>query len=122
MSCDSCGDSVEDAGSIFPETFEEPRNKRERTSPWLTIGFIIFAILIMSSCASNLTPEEIEWREGIDKENWSLCERMSASTTHVGHEHRKHRRLSHMDIRDDLSRNSCRMLLGEEWAEYHYDK
>ena len=81
-------------------------------------------LILLVGCASNLTEGEREWREGIDRENWALCERVYRDqrrpTLHVGHTHkyegRRPPKIWH--VRDDLRTNYCRSVLGRYWVNY----
>lgn len=82
------------------------------------IGSVV--LVLISACASDLTPEERAWREAMDFENWQLCmavydhhHRATVHADHVGHHHRP----GHWSIANDLGTNKCRRLLGEYWAE-----
>ncbi len=83
-----------------------------------------FPLLFLFGCASNLTEAEREWRHGIDRENWRLCERVyqqqGVATVHIGHSHRydsrRPPRIWH--VRDDLRVNNCQRILGNYWADY----
>ena len=85
-------------------------------------------LLLLASCASNLTADQMQWRQGIDNENWDNCERVYLSsavyTLHIGHTHSKRDvrlgKVSDRDIRDDLMTNNCRFILRDYWIEYGY--
>ena len=80
--------------------------------------------LFLAGCASNLTADERDWREGIDRENWRLCDRAyrqaRKATIHLNHSHKyeDRRPVKHHFIRDDLMRNQCRSILRDYWADY----
>lgn len=80
---------------------------------------ILPLFLIFLGCATTITPEEREWREAIDAENWKMCEyayqKAGRPTIHY-HLHGHHVR-SWM-IRDDLGDNHCKSVLGKYWIEY----
>ena len=83
-------------------------------------------LLLLASCATNLTADQIQWRRGIDIENWENCEALyrdaHKGTIHYGHTHsrlsRKHGNTKALDIRHDLMDNSCEWLLRDYWIEY----
>ena len=86
---------------------------------------LIPALLFLCGCASNLTIEEIEareWRRAIDNENWSMCDKAhrqsNVATYHHNHMHGKRDHIQHWMIRTDLVHNSCRLVLGDHWADY----
>ena len=67
-----------------------------------------------------------EWREEIDKINWSLCMQLyvESGTISIHREHRhgqgrdKATGTQPFDIRRDLNDNNCRIILREHWADY----
>lgn len=78
-------------------------------------------LLLLPGCSLEpLSPDEIEWRHQMDRENWALCElahkQSGSATFHRGHTHADDRvtRISH--VRQDLADNHCRMILGPYWA------
>ncbi len=87
---------------------------------------IIIAAMLMFGCAHEpLTPEQVEWRHGIDRENWKYCMNIlegSPGSYSVHKEHittRKNSHNRHWDIRSDLVANKCRSVLGKErWVDY----
>lgn len=82
---------------------------------------LITALALTSGCATQLTPEEREWRRGIDAENWRLCEMVYQRQNVVivsDHPHVRHRRHRPHEIQSDLVANQCRRVLKEYWAEY----
>lgn len=82
----------------------------------------LLATVILTGCAGTLTQEEIEWRDGIDRENWRNCERVyqqqRIATIHIDHRHGPRDRVRAWDIRSDLHVNNCRAILGDYWADY----
>ena len=81
---------------------------------------ILLVTLLVVGCKT-LTPEEQEWRQGIDKENLGLCLGLYKRkgepwySTHSHGEHDKHRP---SEIREDLMVNQCRLALGKEYINY----
>lgn len=79
-------------------------------------------LLLLSGCSSGAlyTPEELEWRHQMDRENWALCElaykNAGVATFHKGHIHGRGIVRIH-DVRTDLAINHCRSILGPYWAE-----
>lgn len=78
------------------------------------------ALLLLAGCASQLTPEEAEWQEGIDRENWRNC-------TTVYRNHGKPTISKHplpgghnrwFNLKNDLVYNNCERLLGDYWIDY----
>ena len=78
--------------------------------------------LLLFGCAATETAEDVEWRHGIDKENWQMCEAIYKEarvyTLHIGHIHRRGIEPRWYEIRDDLYSNDCRRALGDYWIEY----
>lgn len=84
------------------------------------VTVLVFAafILMLVGCASNLTPDEIEYRDAERAEQWRLCEMVykanGVPTVHMGHSHdRRYERLHSQKeaIRSDLLHNDCRRIL-----------
>ena len=80
----------------------------------------LIALLLLSGCASNLSVEDREWREGIDRENWQMCDsaynRARVVVYHMDHRHG--RNAVWWQIKSDLVHNHCRKVLGKYYAEY----
>ena len=85
---------------------------------------VIALILILSGCATTRTPEEVEWRNSIDRENWAMCAAAyrkaggKSYLIHNNHTHRSGHTTPIADVRLDLTANNCRMVLGQAWAHY----
>lgn len=80
-----------------------------------------FAFLVGLGGCATYTPEEREWRQGIDAENWTLCQlayRQAGKPTWSKHDHRRHLPHRSHEIAEDLMVNNCRMVLGEQWIDY----
>jgi hypothetical protein len=79
-------------------------------------------LLLLAGCATDLTDEERAYRDVVDKGNWEACaalyERYEKPTFHMGHIHRRGHRVRRGDIRDDLTYNRCKMVMGESWMNY----
>lgn len=87
--------------TVYPECEKHPEESEER-----------------ATCQAGVR----EWREGIDRENWRLCQqvlrqhgvRIYSDHTHgrKGFDHAPH------EVKSDLSKNSCKMVLRDHWADY----
>ena len=79
-------------------------------------------IALCAGCASTLTPEEREYQQAIDLENWVMCEKVYEQygkwTIHRDHSHTRARPYPRGFVKQDLADNNCRKVLGEYWAEY----
>lgn len=96
----------------------------------MKIAIMLLAILLAGGCASTLTEEQQqekewdrEWKQGIDAENWRMCELMykqaGKGTLHVDHQHDRRGPPRHWEIRSDLMYNQCQMHMKDEyWSEY----
>ena len=82
----------------------------------------LLLIVLIVSCQSPLTDDELAWRRGIDNENWFLCARAyelaRIRVTHYDHEHGRLNRVTPFNIRSDLRVNNCVTVLGPHWIEY----
>ena len=82
---------------------------------------LAFLLLLLPGCSLGpaYTPDELEWRHQMARENWALCEQVYAKagvvTIHRGHTHSRPVRIS--AIRQDLAENHCRRVLGPYWAD-----
>lgn len=80
-------------------------------------------LLLIVGCASQLTEDEIlerEYNQAINKENWYMCQKVYAdngSPTYSRHAHSKHRKHTDWDVKDDLTWNNCKFVLGSTSAE-----
>jgi len=91
---------------------------------------VLASIILISGCATNLTPEEeilrvenAEWKREIDLANYLTCEHNGGVFVHYNHHHdtsRFHRQrpVHYSDIRRDLWDNNCRSFLGSAWIPY----
>lgn len=81
---------------------------------WL-LPFLLFG------CASTMTAEEVEYQRQLDRENWALCEAVYKEarqyTLHIGHVHRRGVEPKWYEIKDDLTSNDCRRVLGPYYAK-----
>jgi len=81
---------------------------------------IVVSTLLLGGCStSTLSPEEIEYRQGLDKENLALCLKVikDANMYWVSdHTHRIHQRHRPWEVRTDLSMNRCAEILGPYYA------
>ena len=75
----------------------------------------IILILILAGC-STITPEQAEWNQGIDLENYNACYQGGGIFVHENHSHRN--RVHWSDIRQDLWNNQCKGKLGQHWIPY----
>lgn len=78
-------------------------------------------LLLLAGCASTMTAEDVEWRRQIDRENWQLCDsiyKQFDKPTFHRHLHRRNVEPRWYEIRDDLSDNACRAILGDYWIDY----
>ena len=90
-----------------------------------TFKLLALVFLFLGGCATTLTDEERavrEWKRGVDMENWLICENIYAyhgkATMHVDHVHRNNNSVSPVMIKQDLSVNDCRKILGDYYMEY----
>ena len=78
----------------------------------------VLLFFVLTGCASNLTPEEIEWNKQVDLDNWHMCQVAIAQakdmTIHINHSHRWDRNRP-LDIRSDLAINQCWERIGDHW-------
>ena len=86
----------------------------------LTLSMLILVII---GCSTTLTDEERLWRQGIDAENWAMCEmayqQWSIPTYHKDHVHNiKRGPVKPYYIHSDLIWNSCKRAVGDYWIEY----
>lgn len=87
---------------------------------------LLFVLFALSGCAvAPLTEEEKderEWRRGVDRENWIMCEaaytRSGVATIHEEHMHGTRNPTRNHNVRRDLRINNCRQTLRDHWIEY----
>ena len=78
------------------------------------------SLLLISACASQITPEEREARRLIDRENWVMCEAVYAKfgqPTYHRHEHDTETD-GPFEIKEDLAINGCKGVLRDYWIDY----
>lgn len=86
-------------------------------------SWALVLLLLFPGCGLGpaYTPEEVAWKQQMDRENWRLCEAVyrakGGATIHRGHSHQKGRQTRIGAVRTDLSDNQCRLILGPYWAE-----
>jgi len=82
---------------------------------------------ILAGCAAEITQDELDWRRGIDLENWDLCYRIMKEyrivmiyKNYSGHIMPDDWRsgLTPFVVKELLAQNQCRQILNEHWAEY----
>lgn len=87
---------------------------------WRTL-VVGVATLALVGCVT-LTPEEQEWRRHIDQVNWDLCQQVYEQTNvqlaNSSHLHGRNVKHHPWMVKEDLSRNSCKMVLRGYWAHY----
>ena len=74
---------------------------------------IVSAAVMLSSCASGLTPEEIEYRDAERAKIWEVCKK--AGRTISTHAHRKNKRHSPSEIHQDNVLNNCYQRVGNKY-------
>ena len=83
---------------------------------------ILLMMCGFAACATqNLSPEEVEWRRHVDQQNWLLCQyvyKKSNAILRSDHVHIKGRRHTPQEVRSDLMKNNCRLVLRDYWIEY----
>lgn len=91
--------------------------KQMRRLMW--VQTILLALILLCGCAETLTKEEIEWRRGIDRENWALCQRVyKQAGEYLVFDHAHNDNEKTALLRSDLARNNCRMVLRDYWIKY----
>ena len=85
-----------------------------------SVLFVVVMLIAVAGCAT-VNEDEREWRQGIDAENWSLCELVyrqnGKATVHNNHDY-SHKHISPIDLKMDLGFNNCKRILGDYWASY----
>lgn len=80
--------------------------------------FLFFLLLTACVPLTEREKEERAYNDEIDRQNWELCQeiyRRSGVATYSRHTHQgKHK--DH-EVRDDLTMNNCRKILGPYWAD-----
>lgn len=83
---------------------------------------LLVLLPMLVSCANDkITDDEREWREAMDRENWHNCRAAYARHnvfTVSTHTHGRHRTHKANEIKDDLRKNNCKVVLGKEWIYY----
>lgn len=74
---------------------------------------IIPAAAMLSGCASGLTPEEIEYRDGERAKVWEVCKKLGPTVS--THEHRKNKQHRPSDIHQDNVLNGCYRRVGNKY-------
>lgn len=83
----------------------------------LTSTFVLL-LVFLSGCATNKTPEQIEWDRAQARLNWENCAEVYRQGltpfVHYQHEPGKERAI---DITSDLAHNECKRVLGDGWVQ-----
>lgn len=91
--------------------------------------YLLLVFIFLQGCASTMTEGDREYNNHADRLNWTLCENSIIRSPHlyVVHSHNgyRHRRGANVDInmiKDDLFRNKCQLLLGNDHWINHIGK
>ena len=74
--------------------------------------------LILVGCATELTPDEREYRDNENAAKWELCKEIykaHGKPTISYHDHGPHKTHKAWEVRDDLMHNQCHRLLRGVW-------
>lgn len=74
---------------------------------------LLVSMLILASCASTLTPEEIEYRNGIRAQIWEQCKKLGPTVSM--HDHRRHKAHRPSEVHEDNVLNQCYRRVGEKY-------